>query len=73
MLFLLFVAVAEGEKDWRATEIEGFAEAAFKIALVAPVKEAEVAAVDYEPRRTSIGLNHVAKLWMGVFEACRWM
>ena len=54
------VAVAEGEEDWRAAEIVGFAEAAFEIALVAPVQEAEFATVDNEPRRTRVGLNHVA-------------
>lgn len=37
------------------------------------MEEAKVATVDYEPWWASVGLNHVAKLWMGVFEAGRWM
>ena len=67
------IAIAEGEEDWRAAEVVGFAEAAFEVALIAPVKEAELAAVDDKPRWTSVGLNHVAELWMGILEACWWM
>lgn len=37
------------------------------------MEEAEIATINNEPRRASIGLNHVAKLWMGVFEAGRRM
>ena len=37
------------------------------------MEEAKVATVDYEPWWASVGLNHVAKLWVGVFEAGRWM
>ena len=37
------------------------------------MKEAEIAAVNDEPRWAGIGLDHVTKLWMGVFEAGRRM
>ena len=67
------VAVAEGEEDWRAAKIKAFTEAALEIAFVTPVKEAEVATVDDEPWRTSVGLDHIAKLWMSILETCRWM
>ena len=70
---IFLISVSKREEDWCAAEVEGFAQAAFEVALVAPVEEAEVAAVNDEPRWASIGLDHIAKLWMGVFEAGRWM
>lgn len=69
----VLIAIAEGEEDRCAAKIERFAEATLEIALVAPVKETEVATVDDEPWWASVGLNHVTKLRMGVFEAGRWM
>ena len=71
-LFIV-IAVSKREEDWRAAEVEGFAQAALEVAFVAPVEETEVAAVNDEPRWAGIGLNHVAKLGMGVFEAGRRM
>ena len=70
---VFLISVSKREEDWRAAEVEGFAEAAFEIAFIAPVKETEVATVDDEPWRASVGLDHVAELWMGVLEAGRWV
>lgn len=70
---MALVAVAEGEEDRRTLKWIGFAQTALEIAFVTPVKQTEVATINYEPWRTSIGLNHVAKTWMSVFETCWWM
>ena len=70
---LFLVAVAEREEDWRAAEVEGVAEATFEVAFVAPVEEAKVATVDDEPWWAGVGLDHIAKLWVGVFKASRRM
>ena len=71
--YLALVAVAEGEEDRRAFKWISLAQATFEVALVAPVEEAEVTAINHKPWRTSIGLNHVTKTRMSVFEACWWM
>ena len=71
--YIRLVAIAEGEEDWGAAKIERLAEATFEITFVAPVKEAEVAAVNDEPWWASIGLNHVAKFRMGILETGRWV
>ena len=69
LLPLYLVAVSEAEEDGGASEVVCFAEAAFKVALVAPMEQTEVAAINDEPWRTGVGLDHVAKLGMSVFEA----
>ena len=71
--YLALVAVAEGEEDRRAFKWISLAQATFEVALVAPVEEAEVTAINHKPWRTSIGLNHVTKTRMSVFETCWWM
>ena len=68
---IFLISVSKAKEDWCAAEVEGFAEAAFEVTLVAPVKEAKVATVDDEPRRASVSLNHIAEFWMSVFEAGR--
>lgn len=70
---MCLIAVAEAKEDWRAAEVESFAKATFEIALVAPMKKAEVTTVNDEPWRASICLDHIAELWMRVFKASRWM
>ena len=70
---VFLISISKREEDWRAAEIEGFAETAFEVAFVAPVKEAEVAAVDDEPWWASVGLDHITEFWMSVLEAGRWM
>ena len=70
---VFLISVSKREEDWRAAEVEGFAEAAFEVALVAPVKEAEVTTIDDEPWRAGVGLDHVAEFWMGILEAGRWV
>ena len=70
---MALVAVAEGEEYRRAFKWISLAQATFEVALVAPVEEAEVTAINHKPWRTSIGLNHVTKTRMSVFEACWWM
>ncbi len=67
------ISVSKREEDWRAAEVESFAQVTFEVALVAPVEEAEVATVNDEPRWASIGLDHIAEFRMGVFEAGRRM
>ena len=67
------IAITEGEEYWCTSKVESIAQAAFEIALIAPVEEAKVAAVNHKPWRTGIGLDHVAKFWMGVFKAGWWM
>ena len=37
------------------------------------MKEAEITAIDYEPRWASVSLDHIAKSWMSIFEPGRWM
>ena len=71
--YLALVAVAEGEEYRRAFNWISLAQATFEVALVAPVEEAEVTAINHKPWRTSIGLNHVTKTRMSVFETCWWM
>ena len=71
--YLALVAVAEGEEYRRAFKWISLAQATFEVALVAPVEEAEVTAINHKPWRTSIGLNHVTKTRMSVFETCWWM
>ena len=71
--YLALVAVAEGEEDRRAFKWISLAQATFEVALVAPVKQTEIAAINHKPWRTSIGLNHVTKTWMSIFETCWWM
>ena len=71
--YLALVAVAEGEEDRRAFKWIGFAQTTFEVAFVAPVKQTEIATINYKPWRTSIGLNHVTKTRMSVFETCWWM
>ena len=56
----VLVAIAEGEEDWCAAKIEGVTKAALEIALIAPVKEAEVTTIDDEPWWAGVGLDHVA-------------
>ena len=70
---VFLISVSKREEDWRAAEIEGFAEAAFEIAFIAPVEETEVATVNDEPWRAGVGLDHVAKLWMGVLKPGWWV
>ena len=70
---MALVAVAEGEEYRRAFKWISLAQATFEVALVALVEEAEVTAINHKPWRTSIGLNHVTKTRMSVFEACWWM
>lgn len=65
---IVLIAIAEAKENWRAGEIKGFAESAFEIALVAPVKKAEVAAINHEPGRAGVGLHHVTEFGVGVFE-----
>ena len=67
------VSVAERKENRGAREVEGIAQAALEVALIAPVQEAKVATVDYEPRWAGISLNHITKFWMGIFEAGRRM
>lgn len=67
------VPVPKREEDRRAAEVEGFAEAAFEIAFVAPVEEAKIATVNNEPRWASVGLDHVAEFRMSVLKAGRRM
>ena len=69
----ILISVAEREEDWSAGKVVRFAEAAFEIALVAPVEEAKIATINHEPWRARIGLHHIAELWMSILEACRWM
>ena len=64
------VAIAETEENWRTSKIVSFAETTFEVAFVAPMQQAEIAAVDYEPWWTSIGLDHVAKFWMCILKPC---
>ena len=71
--YLALVAVAEGEEDRRAFKWISLAQATFEVAFVAPVKQTEIATINYKPWRTSIGLNHVTKTRMSVFETCWWM
>ena len=70
---VFLISVSKREEDRRTAEIEGFAEAAFEVALVAPVKEAEVTTIDDEPWRAGVGLDHVAEFRVSVFEAGRWV
>ena len=70
---VFLISISKREEDWRAAEVEGFAEAAFEVAFVAPVEEAEVAAVDDEPWWASVGLDHITEFRMSVLEAGRWM
>ena len=37
------------------------------------MKKAKVATINNEPWWASVGLNHVAKLWVGILETSRWM
>ena len=71
--YLALVAVAEGEEDRRAFKWISLAQTTFEVALVAPVEEAEVTAINHEPRRTSVGLDDIAEARVGVFETGRWM
>lgn len=71
--YLALVAVAEGEEDRRAFKWISLAQATFEVALVTPVKQTEIATINYKPWRTSIGLNHVTKTRMSIFETCWWM
>lgn len=70
---MALVAVAEGEEDRCAFKWISLAQATFEVALVAPVKQTEIATINYKPWRTSIGLNHVTKTRMSVLETCWWM
>ena len=70
---MALVTVAEGEEDRCAFKWISLAQATFEVALVAPVKQTEIATINYEPWRTSIGLNHVTKTRMSVLETCWWM
>lgn len=63
------VAISEREENGGAVEGEDFAEAAFEVAFVAPVEEAEIAAVNDEPWWASVGLDDIAEFGVGVFEA----
>ena len=71
--YLALVAVAEGEEDRRAFKWISLAQATFEVALVAPVKQTEIATINYKPWRTSVGLDDIAEAWVGVFETGRWM
>ena len=64
-----FLVVAEGEEDWGADERILLADFAFEETLIRPVQEAEIATVDDEPGRASVGLDDVFELRTGVFEA----
>lgn len=70
---MALVAVAEGEEDRCAFKWISLAQATFEVALVAPVKQTEIATINYKPWRTSIGLNHVTKTRMSILEPCWWM
>lgn len=63
------LVVAEGEENWSADEGIFFADFAFEEAFIGPVEQAEVAAVDDEPGRASVGLDDVFEFRAGVFEA----
>ena len=52
--------VAEGELDGSAGVVVGVADAPLEVALVAPVDELEVAAVDNEPWWVGVCLDDVA-------------
>ncbi len=69
LIFRILVAVSEAKEDGGASEVVCLAEAAFKVALVAPMEQTEVAAINDEPWRTGVGLDHIAKLGVSVFEA----
>ena len=65
--------VAEGEFDGGAGVVVGVADAPLEVALVAPVDELEVAAVDDKPRWVGVCLDDVAQLGVGILEASWWV
>ena len=65
--------VAEGELDGGASVVVGVADAPLEVALVAPVDELEVAAVDNKPWWVGVCLDDVAQLGVGVLEASWWV
>ena len=62
---VLFI-ITERKENWRSDERGGFAEGIFEITFPRPMERAEIMTMDNEPRRTSIGLDDVFRLWAGV-------
>lgn len=65
--------VAEGELDGSTSVVVGVADAPLEVALIAPVDELEVAAVDDKPWRVGVCLDDVAQLGVGILEASWWV
>ena len=65
--------VAEGELDGSTSVVVGVADAPLEVALIAPVDELEVAAVDNEPWWVGVCLDDVAQLGVGILEASWWV
>ena len=65
--------VAEGEFNRCAGKIEIIAHNTVEVAFITPVQELEIGAIHYKPRRIVVGLDHVAKFWVSVFEAGWWV
>lgn len=68
MIVATVLVVTEGEENWSAYEGIFFADFALEEALIGPVEQTEVAAVDDEPGWASVGLDDVFEFRAGVFE-----